>query len=86
MVVSVLGLAMISMLANMGSMIAINQLAGIQAFYIAEAGIERAIREIRDDASITQTTDDTAAGYCVTPCLDGYSATSTSGTATNACF
>ena len=86
MVVSVLGIALISLVTNLGNMISINQLAGTQAFYIAEAGIERAVREIRDDASTTQTTNPAADGYCMTPSLDGYSATSTSGTATNACF
>ncbi len=70
MMISVLGISIISM-TNIGNMVASNQLTASRAFYIAEAGIERAVREIRDDASTTQTTDDTAAGYCVTPCLDG---------------
>ena len=78
MMISVLGISIISM-TNIGNMVASNQLTASRAFYIAEAGIERAVREIRDDASTTQTTDDTAAGYCVTPCLDGYNATGASG-------
>ena len=78
MMISVLGISIISM-TNIGNMVASNQLTASRAFYIAEAGIERAVREIRDDASTTQTTDDTAAGYCVTPCLDAYVAPAGTG-------
>ena len=78
MMISVLGISIISM-TNIGNMVASNQLTASRAFYIAEAGIERAVREIRDDASATQTTDHTAAGYCVTPCLDGYNRARSTG-------
>jgi len=70
-IMSALGLAIISM-TNFGSLVAVNQLAGAQAFYCAEAGIERAVREIRDDASTTQTANSAADGYCASICLDGY--------------
>jgi Tfp pilus assembly protein PilX len=85
MMISVLGISIISM-TNIGNMVASNQLTASRAFYIAEAGIERAVREIRDDASATQTTTPTADGYCVTPCLDGYTAAGTGTTTTNAIF
>lgn len=78
MMISVLGISIISM-TNIGNMVASNQLTASRAFYIAEAGIERAVREIRDDASTIQTTTPTADGFCVTPCLDGYNATGASG-------
>ena len=61
MMISVLGISIISM-TNIGNMVASNQLTASRAFYIAEAGIERAVREIRDDASTTQTTTPTADG------------------------
>jgi len=77
-IMSALGLAIISM-TNFSSLIAINQLSAAQAFYIAEAGIERAVGAIREDTSTTQTIDDTAAGYCVTPCLDAYVAPTGTG-------
>ena len=77
-IMSALGLAIISM-TNFGSLVAINQLSASQAYYIAEAGIERAIREIRDDASTTQTTTPSADGYCASICLDGYQSTGAGG-------
>jgi len=75
---SVLGLAVVS-LVMVESQISVNQLYSLQAFSLAEAGIERAIRAIRDDESTTQTADPTADGYCVTPSLDGYLATGSNG-------
>jgi len=68
---SVLGLAVVS-LVMVESQISVNHLYGLQAFYLAEAGIERGIRAIRDDESTFQTTNPAADGYCVTPSLDGY--------------
>ncbi|MCX5884761.1 MAG: type II secretion system protein GspK [Proteobacteria bacterium] len=70
---SVLGLAVVS-LVMVESQISVNQLYSLQAFSLAEAGIERGIRAIRDDTIAIQFDDPTAAGYCVTPSLDGYSA------------
>jgi len=75
---SVLGLAVVS-LVMVESQISVNHLYGLQAFYLAEAGIERGIRAIRDDESTFQTTNPAADGYCVTPSLDGYSATGSNG-------
>jgi len=75
---SVLGLAVVS-LVMVESQISVNQLYGLQAFYLAEAGIERGIRAIRDDTIANQFTDPAAAGYCVTPSLDGYSADGSNG-------
>ena len=75
---SVLGLAVVS-LVMVESQISVNQLYSLQAFSLAEAGIERAIRAIRDDTIANQFTDPAAAGYCVTPSLDGYSADGSNG-------
>ena len=74
---SALGLAVVS-LVMVESQISVNHLYSLQAFSLAEAGIERAIRAIRDDTATTQTANPTADGYCVTPSLDGYLATGTS--------
>jgi len=71
MLLSVLGLSIVS-LVMVESQISLNHLYGFQALYLAEAGIERGIRAIRDNNSTFQTTDPAAAGYCVTPSLDGY--------------
>jgi type II secretory pathway component PulK len=68
---SVLGLAVVS-LVMVESQISVNHLYGLQAFYLAEAGIERGVRAIRDDTIANQFTNPAAAGYCVTPSLDGY--------------
>jgi hypothetical protein len=75
---SVLGLAVVS-LVMVESQISVNQLYSLQAFSLAEAGIERGIRAIRDDTIANQFTDPAAAGYCVTPSLDGYSADGSNG-------
>jgi hypothetical protein len=68
---SVLGLAVVS-LVMVESQISVNQIYSLQAFSLAEAGIERGIRAIRDDTIAIQFTNPAAAGYCVTPSLDGY--------------
>jgi hypothetical protein len=71
MLLSVLGLSIVS-LVMVESQISLNHLYGFQALYLAEAGIESGIRAIRDDTIANQTTNSEAAGYCVTPSLDGY--------------
>jgi DNA uptake protein ComE-like DNA-binding protein len=78
MMISVLGISIISM-TNIGNMVASNQLTASRAFYIAEAGIERAVRAIRDDTSTTQTANPAADGYCAIICLDGYQYTGAGG-------
>ena len=61
-------------------MISVNRLDSGQAFYIAEAGIERGIRAVRDNVSAAaQTADPSADGYCGRFCLDGYGAAGSSG-------
>jgi len=75
---SVLGLAVVS-LVMVDTQVSLNNIAPFQAFYVAEAGIERAIRAIRDDTSTTQTTNPAADGYCVRPCVDGYTTAGASG-------
>lgn len=70
-ILSILGLAVVSFVM-VESQISFNHLYGFQALYLAEAGIERGIRAIRDDTIAHQITNPAAAGYCVTPILDGY--------------
>jgi len=82
-ILSTLGIAIITMV-NMGKMISTNTFCASQSLYSAEAGIERGIRAVRDDAISTQTSNPSQDGFNGISGMDAASATALgSGTVTN---
>ena len=77
-VLSALGLAILS-INTMSSMMLANSVDSRKSLYIAEAGIERGIRAVRDDVTAAyQTTTPSQNGYAAAPSLEGATATPSS--------
>ena len=68
-ILSALGIAIIS-IVNMEKMIGINIFNTTQCLYTAEAGIDRAIRSVMDDAAAVQTGNPSHNGYYGSPAID----------------
>ncbi len=78
-VLSALGLGILS-LNRMEQFVSINMMDSTAALYIAEAGIQRAVRAVRDDTDASvQTADPTQNGFHGSPSVDADSAAAVTG-------